>query len=330
MAGRCELQPAAHAACQGGAAVSCLRFSRLAVVCLAFVVGSCTVPSASTIAITLPATTLAPAQTAGPSPALAAADLSLLAHPAWTGAPRAEVALRQVNVGVETWWSASPDGRWVARGMREDLLPACVTLTTLAVMLADGTVRWTVWDDRQRCDAGISTPRPLHWSQDGSALYFTNQPAPDRCGRAANGSDLYRIDLTTMQVEQILPPLGRSVALSPDERTLVYGTQGERGLVVRDLASGLEQAARSSGRAPGQAVLSGRQTAPPSWLPSPWRLSVRPQLRLLASTWRPWRTRSSSIAIRTGSRPSPGPTRIGCWSGTRADNSGGWTPSVEH
>jgi hypothetical protein len=154
--------------------------------------------------------------------------------------PRATVEMGAVTVALETWWAASPDGRWIARGMREALSPACVDLTRLALMSANGTLQWTVWDDRQNCGLGATYPRPFHWSQDGKYLYFTNEPTVDGCAPFVNGSDLYRVDLATMQVEQLMPSVGNAISLAPDEIRLVYLAYEDRGLVLRRLDTGTE------------------------------------------------------------------------------------------
>ena len=90
---------------------------------------------------------------------------------------------------------------------------------------------------------GYTVPRPFHWSNDGNYLYATNDPAPDGCALFVNGSDLKRVDLSNGQVTQIVEPVGLWLSLSPDETKLAYlSWEGNRPLIVRDLASGAENA----------------------------------------------------------------------------------------
>jgi Tol biopolymer transport system component len=115
--------------------------------------------------------------------------------------------------------------------------------TKLEVVNAAGGVQWTLVDETLNYGLGYTTPRPFHWSKDGRYLYFTNLAVPDGCAVFTNGSDLYRADLTTGQVAEIVPPWVWWVALSPDEQRVAYlrwnGQTLE--LVVREMATGDER-----------------------------------------------------------------------------------------
>jgi dipeptidyl aminopeptidase/acylaminoacyl peptidase len=141
----------------------------------------------------------------------------------------------------ETWSATSPDGEWLAEGVRESQFEPCEYRTRLTVTSADGAVSWKVWNGVQNCGLGSTDPVPFHWSQDGSYLYFTNVPRPDGCVQFVNGSDLHRVELATGQVTHLMPEAGLWLALSPDETRLAYIAYGGRGLVIRDLASGSER-----------------------------------------------------------------------------------------
>jgi hypothetical protein len=56
-----------------------------------------------------------------------------------------------------------------------------------------------------------------------------------------NGGDLQMLDLDTGQVTELMPEQALWIALAPDETRLAYIGYGERGLIVRDLATGQEQ-----------------------------------------------------------------------------------------
>jgi Tol biopolymer transport system component len=115
--------------------------------------------------------------------------------------------------------------------------------TKLEALSTAGAITWTLVDQTLNYGLGYTTPRPFHWSGDGRYLYFTNLAVPDGCSLFHNGSDLYRADLTTGQVIEIVPPWVWWVSLSPDEQTAAsIRWNGEAlQLIVRNLASGAER-----------------------------------------------------------------------------------------
>ncbi len=115
--------------------------------------------------------------------------------------------------------------------------------TQLKLQKTDGD-EWTVVDEWSEWGLGYTIPYPLHWSHDGKYLYFTNKPVPDGCAVFVNGSDLYRINLDDGSVGEIVPPVGLWLSLSPDETRLAYIGYGGRGLVIRDLVTGIERETR--------------------------------------------------------------------------------------
>lgn len=143
---------------------------------------------------------------------------------------------------IQTWSAQSPDGAWLVEGTRQEFLgEACEIHTSLTVKKVDGSNEWKVWDGKQNCGLGSANPQPFYWPTSGGDFYFTNVPMVDGCAQFVNGSDLYRVDLTTGEVTQIVRDVGLSLALSPDETQLAYIAYGQRGLVIRDLVSGLER-----------------------------------------------------------------------------------------
>jgi hypothetical protein len=111
----------------------------------------------------------------------------------------------------------------------------------LTVERSDGSQEWTVLDTWSELALGYTTPRLLRWSSDGQHLYYTNRPVPDGCAVFVNGSDLQRVDLSDGSVTEVVPSVGLWLSLSPDETTLAYVGYGERGLVLRELATGDER-----------------------------------------------------------------------------------------
>jgi len=148
---------------------------------------------------------------------------------------------------VHTWSSSSPHGVWTAETTAAFPIVDSAYVgeeyyyTQLRVTRRDQTVEWTAVDEWSRWALGYTTPQPLHWSKDRRYLYFTNRPVPDGCALFVNGSDLRRLDLRDGSVTEIVPSVGLALSLSPDEATLAYVGYGNRGLILRELATGKEQ-----------------------------------------------------------------------------------------
>lgn len=143
---------------------------------------------------------------------------------------------------TNTWQSTSPDGQWTAEGsMRGPFLEGEQEKyqTSLTVRSRDGQVTWPVVDQVSNYGLGYTIPVPFSWSADGQSLYITHEPVPDGCALFVNGSDLLRVDLATGAVTQLAPPVGSSLALSPDETQLAYvGWGRDTELVVQPLHGG--------------------------------------------------------------------------------------------
>jgi hypothetical protein len=135
----------------------------------------------------------------------------------------------------------SPDGEWAAQGAATPATDAGTRHVWLNVSKTDGTVDWRVVDEWSAQALGQTTPKPFAWSQNGRYLYFTNFGVPDGCPRFVNGSDMHRVDLSDGSVTVVVPGVGFWLALSPDESQVAYIGYGDRGLVVRDLATGEER-----------------------------------------------------------------------------------------
>jgi hypothetical protein len=156
---------------------------------------------------------------------------------------------------LDSWSSLSPDGMWRARG--EALIPAEGAdqyHVELQIEKLGGDVVWSVLDEWSHFGLGYTLPTPILWSADGQYFYYTNRPIPDGCAPFVNGSDLQRVNLLDGSAVELVPSLGISLGLSPDEGTLAYFGYGGRGLVLRDIASGEE---RETGFLPEENAASG-------------------------------------------------------------------------
>jgi sugar lactone lactonase YvrE len=98
-----------------------------------------------------------------------------------------------------------------------------VCRTTLAVRQVGGDRHWQVIDRTGQCGLGYATPAIVRCSLDTGSLYFGNAPVPDGCAPFVTTEDLYRLDLETDSVTELLEPTRSLViALSPDERTISF------------------------------------------------------------------------------------------------------------
>ena len=146
---------------------------------------------------------------------------------------------------VDRWSFTSPNEEWtaqvmVARPVVNDT-SARSYYTQFKVSKRDGTAEWMIVDEWTEWGLGYAIPQPLYWSHDGRYLYMTDKPIPDGCAVFVNGSNLRKVDLSNGSVREIVPPVGLWLSLSPDERMLAYIGYGDRGLVIRDLATGAER-----------------------------------------------------------------------------------------
>ena len=174
----------------------------------------------------------------------------------------------------DTWSITSPDGEWRAEGMAAFFAGGGESYyARLSVTQTDGTVEWVAVDEWSGFGLGYTTPQPFHWSRDGRYLYFTNRPVVDGCGVFVNALDLQRLDLGDGSVSEMAPSLGLWLSLSPDETTLAYVGYGGRGLVLRDLLTGIE---RETVLDPGSSYAAGHVVWSPDGAALVLTLAIRP------------------------------------------------------
>jgi dipeptidyl aminopeptidase/acylaminoacyl peptidase len=148
--------------------------------------------------------------------------------------------------------AASPDGQWSVTLLASDQVspdpseieqfPNGKYHVEMVVEHVDGSRVWTAVDEWRGWGLGLTYPEAVRWSTDGRYFYFANVPIPDGCGIFVNGGDLWQLDLENGQMKEIAPYIGLVMALSPDETQLAVNASYGRGFLIRDLATGEEQA----------------------------------------------------------------------------------------
>lgn len=152
---------------------------------------------------------------------------------------------------MRVWKDAftSPDGHWVAERVialaPDDAWASWpevrpVDYFSLSVRSADGRVERKMVDAWKPSGEGWTYPEIVRWSKDGRSLYYTEYPVAGGCPLFFNGSGLFKVDLESGAIYEILPVGGMYLmALSPDEKALAYTAWDN--MVLRDLATGEER-----------------------------------------------------------------------------------------
>lgn len=214
---------------------------------------TCT-PTSTLTVMSLPTNTPVPAATPTSTPSPTATPIATS-----TVIPQPTATPNLANFQIEMWSSTSPNGEWKAQTVVALPVISDTTVTSyyyaqLKVSKMDGTAEWVIVDEWSEWGLGYTIPQPLHWSHDGRYLYITNKPVPDGCAVFVNGLDLHRVDLNNGSIREITPPVGLWLSLSPDETMLAYIGYGDRGLVIRDLATGAERETKLN---PGEEYQAG-------------------------------------------------------------------------
>jgi hypothetical protein len=118
--------------------------------------------------------------------------------------------------------SVSPDSRWTATIQQSEIVELAdgwEFYNTLTV--TDGTTNWEPAGGWRGYGLGVAYLDVYRWGADGRTLYFANNVLVDGCGLFANFTDLYRLDLETGAITELIPAnSSRYLNLSPDESIL--------------------------------------------------------------------------------------------------------------
>jgi hypothetical protein len=138
----------------------------------------------------------------------------------------------------------SPDGRWqaIARHTEPTMLNEMEQFYG-SLQVTDGQTTWEPVAEWRNYGLGYSFPAVYRWSPDSRYLYFTNLVLPDGCTLHASGEGLYRLDVASGAVTEILPSSKTlNFSLSPDESTVAYTFHNgqQTVFVARDVNRGVE------------------------------------------------------------------------------------------
>ncbi len=140
----------------------------------------------------------------------------------------------------------SPDGRQIAWSTLQ-AVESGEARVQLKVASSDGSGEKTLIDEKR---AFPTRPDPVRWSRDGKSLYYSNAPYGIGGYILFGGwTDLQKVDLSTGQVQEILPQRGCmcALSLSPDEGRIATINRPEADfleLILLDVATGEKKKAR--------------------------------------------------------------------------------------
>jgi len=142
-----------------------------------------------------------------------------------------------------TWQISLANEEWVAEAKAVFPTSGSDYYYELVVSKLDNSLSWTLVQAEELWAMGYILPVPIHFSKDGSQLFFVHQSTADGCGLFASGSNLQQVELATGQFSEINGTAGISQAISPDDSTLalVRRTTDTTALILLDLLSGAER-----------------------------------------------------------------------------------------
>ncbi|MEZ4731103.1 MAG: DPP IV N-terminal domain-containing protein [Caldilineaceae bacterium] len=150
-------------------------------------------------------------------------------HGFFVAAPRIQVRepVKQTRLApkaLETVESSqSPNGAWTAEIHTnvQDRNAAKWFYVELQVTSRDGQTVLTQIAEERANGMGYVMPTLLSWAPHGQALYYTEVAHPDGCALFSGGVGLWRLDLPSGKVTQVLIDAGNPT-LSPDGRAIAY------------------------------------------------------------------------------------------------------------
>lgn len=129
----------------------------------------------------------------------------------------------------------SPDGQWVEVICKSD---------SIVVARVDGAKEWSLSSDSLIGPYTDHFVYVSHWSSDGAYVYVSVNPHTDGYWEPLHqATDLFRLDLKSGQVSEVLKGKYYSFAFSPNDRRLAYmeTDHSPATLIIRDMQTGTEE-----------------------------------------------------------------------------------------
>jgi len=214
------------------------------ILCIASLLAAGCAPAARTQVPAQVSPTMSPSHTATKAPSPTPSRTATKA-PSLTPSPTGTPDLSKMTAVSNDF--ESPDGKWVMTATSALALNANGELYAdysydqVKVYNTESQQEWVPIEQWSNAGLGSGGYVPFLWTPDGKYLYVTYKPRPDGCAVFVNGLDLSRLDLDNGSFVQIVPAVGLWLSLSPDETMLAYVGYGDRGLIIRDLATGSER-----------------------------------------------------------------------------------------
>jgi len=173
------------------------------------------------------------------TPAFTGTDAFIIAAPSLRVTEQHAYALPSPEELTASEPNYSPDWQWraVVRTNLQADNPMRWFFVALQVTSDDGRTTWTPIAEERAYGLGYSLPAVVQWSQDGQALYYTEGYHPDGCVLFGGGSGLWRLDLPSGEVSEVLSA-SWELAISPDETLVAYTGAVKDELSLLDLATG--------------------------------------------------------------------------------------------
>jgi Tol biopolymer transport system component len=131
----------------------------------------------------------------------------------------------------------SPNAEWLAT-VEDGLFGSTEKMILRITNQIDGS-EW-IAESTEKTNVSFNIPPdPIHWSPDSTFLYFVHRSFNDGCGPFTNGIDLFRINVITGEVEEVVER-GSWFAFAPDGEQLAYMWRDE--IFIQNLTTGGQRA----------------------------------------------------------------------------------------
>lgn len=131
----------------------------------------------------------------------------------------------------------SPNAEWLAT-VEDGLFGSTEKMILRVTNQIDGS-EW-IAESIEKTNVSFNIPPdPIHWSPDSTFLYFVHRSFNDGCGPFSNGIDLFRINVRTGEVEEVVEQ-GSWFAFAPDGEHVAYMWRDE--IFIQTLTTSIQRA----------------------------------------------------------------------------------------